>query len=106
MGRLLIGRIIFHFGKENGWSFAVNGNIKDTADYLWFVRDKQEISIYPKIPTFGGFEIPINADCALIIPSGTDKLRAFNFPERISEPLRRRFYSFIFSVHDSGQEIL
>jgi len=88
MGRLLIGRIIFHFGKENGWSFLVNGNIKDTADYLWFVRDKQSMPIYTKMASFSGFEIPSMADCALIIPSSTDKLRAFNFPQRIVGPLK------------------
>jgi len=56
IGRMLIGRIIFHFGKATGWSFLVDGNIKDTGDYLWFVRDRQKMPIYPNKPTFGGFE--------------------------------------------------
>ena len=56
IGRMLIGRIIFHFGKATGWSFLVDGNIKDTADYLWFVRDRRQMPIYPNKPTFGRFE--------------------------------------------------
>ena len=87
-GRLLIGRIIFHFGKENGWSFLVNGNVKDTADYVWFVRDKHQMSIYKDVHSFGGFEIPSNADCAILTPNSTDKLRAYNFPDRIAMPLK------------------
>jgi len=55
-GRMLIGRIIFRFGKATGWSFLVNGNIKDTADYLWFARDRRQMPIYLNNPTFGGFE--------------------------------------------------
>ena len=46
ISRLLIGRVMFHLGKEHAWSFLVNGNIKGTADYLWFVRDQNHRSIY------------------------------------------------------------
>ena len=87
IGRLLIGRVMFHLGKEQGWSFLVNGNIKDTADYLWFVRDRNQQSIYQS-PCFAGFEVPLSADCAVVTPSSTDKLRFINFPTRIMEPLQ------------------
>ena len=89
LGRLLIGRIIFHFGKEDGWSFLVNGNIKDTADFLWFVRDRNRLPLYPGFSSsFAGFEIPANADCAIMTPCGTDKIRFFNFPNRVMTPLK------------------
>ena len=93
IGRLLMGRVMFHLGKGQGWSFLVNGNIQETADCLWFVRDRNQQSIYQS-PSFAGFEVPLNADCAVMTPSSTDKLRFVNFPTRIMEPLQNLISSF------------
>merc|ERR1712176_535912 len=89
---MMIGRLVFHFGRQHGWDFLVNGNVKDTADYLWFVKDNSG-SVFDSAGDFGGFSIPLGADCAIITPSSTDKLRAINFPDHLIEPLNAEIQS-------------
>ena len=55
VGRLLVSRLLFHFGRQHGWNFVFNGNIKDTADYIWFAKGIDVDTILPEgfIPLAG-----------------------------------------------------
>ena len=85
VARMLISRIMFNFGKEHGWSFMVNGNIKGTTDYLWFICDRNQTEIY---------QSPVNTDCAYMMPIFKDELQFVNFPTQIIDPLRTLIKSF------------
>ena len=64
----------------------MNGNVKDTSDYIWFAKEKHSYSMFPE-KSLSGFEVPFNADCAIFTPNSTDKLRLINFPERVVQPI-------------------
>ena len=89
VGRMLISRIMFQFGKEHGWSFMVNGNIKGTTDYLWFIRDRNQAEIDRS---------PVNTDWAYMMPIFNTKvftaLQFVNFPTQIIDPLRTLIQSY------------
>ena len=37
-GRMMIGRLVFHFGRQHGWDFLVNGNVKGNFQAITFKK--------------------------------------------------------------------
>ena len=104
-GRLLVARLLFHFGRKSGWNFLFNGNIKDTADYCWFVRGKNGDSIIP--PDFApvaGFDLPLRADASVIMLTSDDKLRLVNFPAHINTLIEKCIVDFGWEIQRTSPQ--
>ena len=80
IGRLLVSRLTLHFGRQHGWHYLINGNIKDEADYIFFVKSYDaETIIPPGFVPFNGYDTPKTSDAYAIMFCGNDRLRMVNF---------------------------
>ena len=95
IGRLLVSRLTLHFGRQHGWHYLINGNIKDDADYIFYVKSYDAETIIPPgfIP-FNGYDTPKTSDAYAIMLCGNDRLRMVNFNEDMHLEVERTIIDF------------
>ena len=83
-------RLLFHFGRSFGWNFIFNGNIKDTADYIWFAKGLEADDFIP----IAGFDVPRESDAYAIMLAQNDRLRLLNFPQHMNHIVQQAISDF------------
>ena len=98
-------RLLFHFGRNYGWNFIFNANIKDTADYIWFAKGLETDTIIPNdfIP-IAGFDVPRGSDAYAIMLSQNDRLRLLNFPQDMNNVVQQAISDFGWKIQKTTPE--